>query len=68
MNGGHHFAVMDEVMEKSLHASFQIVRYVLTAGLFGGLIVAWILTAPLFRCGVFLGDARRRWDLGAKWR
>jgi hypothetical protein len=36
------------------------VGWVLTAALAAFLIAAWILTAPLFRGGTFLGDLYRK--------
>jgi hypothetical protein len=43
-------------LQKLLHFGFQIVGYLATIGLVAFLVLAWILTAPFMRCGVYLSD------------
>jgi hypothetical protein len=38
----------------------RVIGYVLTAGVVACLILAWMMTAPLLRCGVYLSDLYRR--------
>ncbi|HEX9048500.1 MAG TPA: hypothetical protein VF988_15840 [Verrucomicrobiae bacterium] len=55
------------ITEKCLEGCFQMVRYFLTAVLVVFLVFAWLLTAPIFHCGIVLGDLCRRWDQRLKW-
>jgi len=45
-----------DAFQKFRHFGFQVVGYLTTVGLAAFLILAWILTAPFFRCGVYLSD------------
>ena len=45
---------------KTGQAGVQAIRYVFTGGMVAFLLLAWVLTAPLFRCGIWLGDYWRR--------
>jgi len=56
MSGLHHSVLA----EKTGQAGVQAVRYVFTGGMVAFLLLAWVLTAPLFRCGIWLGDYWRR--------
>lgn len=38
----------------------RILSYLLTAGVVVCLLLAWIMTEPLLRCGVYLGDLYRK--------
>jgi len=42
--------------QKFLQLGFHAAAYLITAGLAAFLIAAWVLTEPLFRAGIFLGD------------
>jgi hypothetical protein len=43
-------------LQKFLRFGFQIVGYLTTVGLVAFLVLAWMLTAPFIRCGVYLSD------------
>jgi hypothetical protein len=43
-------------LQKFLYSSFRAIGYVITFGLAACLILVWVLTAPLIRCGVYLSD------------
>ena len=45
-----------EPLQKLLHSGFRAIGYIVTFGLAACLILAWILSAPLIRCGVYLSD------------
>jgi len=45
-----------EPLQELLHSSFRAIGYIVTIGLAACLILAWVLTAPLIRCGVYLSD------------
>jgi len=45
-----------DAVQKLLGFGFQAIGYVVTISLAAFLILAWILTAPLFRLGVCLSD------------
>ena len=46
-------------LQKFLHISFRALECVLTVGLGAFLILAWIVTSPLLRLGVYLSDLWR---------
>jgi len=50
MNSLQHF----DTFQKLLHFGFRASGYVVTVGLAACLILAWLLTAPLLRCGVYM--------------
>ena len=47
--------------QKGLGLGFQAVRFALTAGVAVLLITAWMLTAGIFRFGIYLSDQYRTW-------
>lgn len=54
-----------DTFQQLLRFGFRASGYVVTVGLVACLILAWILTAPLLRCGVYLSDAyRKQFDIG----
>jgi len=53
--------------EKFLSLGFHATRFLLTGSLLAFLILAWLLTAPVFRCGSYLGDFCRKLDWRGKW-
>ena len=58
-----------DALQRLLRFGFNATGYIVTAGLVLFLILAWILTAPLFRRGVYLGDLYRiRFDPKMKGR
>lgn len=48
-----------DTFQKFLNFSVRALECVLTVGLGAFLILAWIVTSPLLRLGVYLGDLRR---------
>ena len=44
------------MFEQWLSFGFRASGYVVTIGLLAGLILAWLLTAPLLRGGVYLSE------------
>jgi hypothetical protein len=48
-----------DMFDKPLHFIFRVIRFVVTVGLGAFLILAFILTTPLLRLGVYLNDLYR---------
>ncbi len=48
------------MFEKCLSFGFRVSGYIVTVGLLAGLILAWLLTAPLLRGGDYLSNLNRK--------
>ena len=46
--------------ETWLSSGLRASGYAVSISLLAGLILAWLLTAPLFRCGVYLSELYRK--------